>query len=76
MVNFEFYPYVSHLRNLYSRFVCLQTALIGMDIPMYDNRRIISEYDIFNGGIGYTDEFPFDDDYIEVCSFKCIIYGI
>ncbi|XP_004491268.2 uncharacterized protein At3g49140 isoform X2 [Cicer arietinum] len=42
------------------------TALIGMDIPMYDNRRIISEYDIFNGGIGYTDEFPFDDDYIEV----------
>ncbi|AET00265.1 putative FMN-binding split barrel [Medicago truncatula] len=39
-------------------------ALIGMDIPMYDNRRPISEYDIFNGGI--TDEFPFDEDYIEV----------
>ncbi|XP_045832664.1 uncharacterized protein At3g49140 isoform X1 [Trifolium pratense] len=39
-------------------------ALIGMDIPMYDNRMPISEYDIFNGGI--TDGFPFDDDYIEV----------
>jgi hypothetical protein len=54
--------------------VFLQNALIGMDIPMYDNRMPISEYDIFYGGI--TDEFPFDDDYIEVCSFKCLIHGI
>ncbi|KAL5101479.1 hypothetical protein RYX36_005806 [Vicia faba] len=39
-------------------------ALFGMDIPMYDNTRIISEYDIFYGGI--TDPFLIDDDFIEV----------
>ncbi|XP_061342820.1 uncharacterized protein At3g49140 isoform X2 [Gastrolobium bilobum] len=38
-------------------------ALIGMDIPIYDNRRIVSEYDIFNSG--NNDDFPFDDDYVE-----------
>lgn len=45
-----------------------------MDIPIYDNRRTASEDAIFNSGD--DDEFPFDDGYIEVCSLKCIIYGI
>ncbi|KAK7300216.1 hypothetical protein RJT34_11056 [Clitoria ternatea] len=35
-------------------------AFIGMDIPMYDNRRSVNEYDIFNNG--NNDEFPFDDE--------------
>lgn len=39
-------------------------ALIGMDIPKYDNRRTASEYDIFING--NNDEFKFDDDDIEV----------
>ncbi|XP_050903882.1 uncharacterized protein At3g49140 isoform X1 [Lathyrus oleraceus] len=39
-------------------------ALFGMDIPMYDNTRIINEYDIFYGGI--PDPFLIDDDFIEV----------
>ena len=43
-----------------------------MDIPIYDNRRTASEYDIFYSG--NNDEFPFDDDYVEVCSFKCLVY--
>lgn len=55
-------------------FVFLQNALFGMDIPMYDNTRIINEYDIFYGGI--PDPFLIDDDFIEVCSFKCLIFRI
>ncbi|XP_054798168.1 uncharacterized protein At3g49140 isoform X3 [Prosopis cineraria] len=39
-------------------------ALIGMDIPLYDNRRTASEYNIFNSG--NNDEFLLDDDYIEI----------
>ncbi|KAF7833376.1 uncharacterized protein G2W53_015709 [Senna tora] len=39
-------------------------ALIGMDIPLYDNRRTASEYNIFNSG--HNDKFLLDDDYIEV----------
>ncbi|XP_020238551.1 uncharacterized protein At3g49140 isoform X2 [Cajanus cajan] len=43
-------------------------ALIGMDIPIYDNnRRTASEYDIFNNG--NNDEFD-DDDYIEVSEME------
>ncbi|TKY57168.1 hypothetical protein E2542_SST21614 [Spatholobus suberectus] len=45
-------------------------ALIGMDIPIYDNnRRIASEYDIFNNG-NSDDEFTFDDDDIEVSEME------
>ncbi|RZB67245.1 uncharacterized protein At3g49140 isoform X2 [Glycine soja] len=44
-------------------------ALIGMDIPIYDNnRRTASEYDIFNNGS--DDEFKFDDDDIEVSEME------
>ncbi|XP_058743057.1 uncharacterized protein At3g49140 [Vicia villosa] len=43
-------------------------ALFGMDIPMYDNTRIVSEYDIFYGGI--TDPFLIDDNFIEVPDFE------
>ncbi|KAF4361663.1 hypothetical protein G4B88_015286 [Cannabis sativa] len=41
----------------------LQNALIGMDMPIYENRRIIGEYNIFDSDI---DELLFDDDYFEV----------
>lgn len=47
----------------------LQRALIGMDIPLYDNRRTANEYNIFNSG---NDEFSLDDDYIEVRSFPVL----
>ncbi|XP_028792583.1 uncharacterized protein At3g49140 isoform X1 [Neltuma alba] len=39
-------------------------VLIGMDLPLYNNRRIASEYNIFNSG--NNDEFLLDDDYIEI----------
>ncbi|EEF31833.1 conserved hypothetical protein [Ricinus communis] len=39
-------------------------AFIGMDIPMYENKRIANEYNVFD--IGSTDDIPFDDDYFEV----------
>ncbi|XP_057441393.1 uncharacterized protein At3g49140 [Lotus japonicus] len=45
-------------------------ALIGMDIPIYDNRRTASEDAIFNSGD--DDEFPFDDGYIEVLEMEDI----
>ncbi|KAK7276707.1 hypothetical protein RIF29_17852 [Crotalaria pallida] len=41
----------------------LVNALIGMDIPVYDNRTG-DEYDNFNNG--NSDDFPVDDDYLEV----------
>lgn len=65
---------VFHIYEIYSRFVFLQNALFGMDIPMYDNTRIVSEFDIFYGGI--TDPFLIDDNFVEVCSFKCLIFRI
>ncbi|KAG4964477.1 hypothetical protein JHK85_039452 [Glycine max] len=47
----------------------VENALIGMDIPIYDNnRRTASEYDIFNNGS--DDEFKFDDDDIEVSEME------
>nr|KYP73313.1 Uncharacterized protein At3g49135 family [Cajanus cajan] len=53
---------------VYSKSLFLQNALIGMDIPIYDNnRRTASEYDIFNNG--NNDEFD-DDDYIEVSEME------
>ncbi|XP_065867531.1 uncharacterized protein At3g49140 [Euphorbia lathyris] len=39
-------------------------ALIGMDIPMYENKRVANEYNVFD--IGGMDDIPFDDDYFEV----------
>ncbi|KAI4305987.1 hypothetical protein L6164_029307 [Bauhinia variegata] len=39
-------------------------ALIGMDIPIYGNQRVASDYNILN--LGSDDELPFDDDYDEV----------
>lgn len=41
----------------------LQNALIGMDIPMYENKRVASENNVFN--IGSGDDIPFGDDYFE-----------
>ncbi|KAM6546075.1 hypothetical protein CsatB_026811 [Cannabis sativa] len=38
-------------------------ALIGMAMPIYENKRIIGEYNIFDSDI---DELLFDDDYFEV----------
>lgn len=42
----------------------LQRVLIGTDLPLYDSRRIASEYNVFSSG--NNDEFLPDDDYIEV----------
>ncbi|XP_050213029.2 uncharacterized protein At3g49140 isoform X2 [Mercurialis annua] len=39
-------------------------VLIGMDIPMYENKRIANEYNVFD--IVSMDDIPFDDDYFEV----------
>uniref|UniRef100_A0A6P3Z1P9 uncharacterized protein At3g49140-like isoform X1 n=1 Tax=Ziziphus jujuba TaxID=326968 RepID=A0A6P3Z1P9_ZIZJJ len=38
-------------------------ALIGMDMPIYENRRTVGEYNISDSG---SEEIPFDDDYFEV----------
>ncbi|XP_024022118.1 uncharacterized protein At3g49140 isoform X2 [Morus notabilis] len=40
-------------------------ALIGMDMPMYENKRVAGEYNISDNS-GSIDEIPFDDDYFEV----------
>ncbi|XP_021644069.2 uncharacterized protein At3g49140 isoform X3 [Hevea brasiliensis] len=42
----------------------VENVLIGIDIPMYENKRVASEYDVFD--IGSTDDILFDDDYFEV----------
>jgi len=51
----------------------LQNVLIGMDIPIYENKKVANEYSIFN--IGSEDDLPFDEDYFEVSnhfsSFLC-----
>lgn len=39
-------------------------VLIGMDIPMYENKKVVNEYNIFN--VGSEDDIPFDEDYFEV----------
>ncbi|CAK7348959.1 unnamed protein product [Dovyalis caffra] len=39
-------------------------VLIGMDIPIYENKKVANEYNIFN--VGSEDEIPFDEDYFEV----------
>ncbi|KAK9287796.1 hypothetical protein L1049_016236 [Liquidambar formosana] len=39
-------------------------ALIGIDISLYENRRIVSEYNILDSGS--SEDIPFDDDYFEV----------
>lgn len=41
-----------------------QNALIGMDMPIYENRRISGEYNISDSS--NSDEIPFEDDYYEV----------
>ncbi|KAH8489461.1 hypothetical protein Peur_059019 [Populus x canadensis] len=38
-------------------------VLIGMDIPIYENKKVANEYSIFN--IGSEDDLPFDEDYFE-----------
>ncbi|KAJ6401308.1 hypothetical protein OIU84_016677 [Salix udensis] len=38
-------------------------VLIGMDIPIYENKKVSNEYNIFN--IGIEDDIPFDEDYFE-----------
>ncbi|XP_022761729.1 uncharacterized protein At3g49140 isoform X2 [Durio zibethinus] len=42
----------------------LVNAVIGMDIPMHENIRVVDDYNISD--IGKDDEIPFDDDYFEV----------
>lgn len=44
----------------------LQNALIGMDMQMYESRRILGDYSAVDSG--YGDVAPFDYDYIEVSS--------
>ncbi|KDP42858.1 hypothetical protein JCGZ_23800 [Jatropha curcas] len=39
-------------------------ALIGINIPMYENKRIANEYNVFD--IGSNDDSTYDDDYFEV----------
>ncbi|XP_021610841.1 uncharacterized protein At3g49140 isoform X3 [Manihot esculenta] len=39
-------------------------CLIGIDIPMYENKRVASEYDVFD--VSSVDDIPFDDDYFEI----------
>ncbi|POO03405.1 hypothetical protein TorRG33x02_006100 [Trema orientale] len=39
-------------------------ALIGMDMPIYENRRIAGEHNISDSG--NIDEMAFDDDYFEI----------
>ncbi|KAL2973162.1 hypothetical protein AAZX31_14G032300 [Glycine max] len=61
----------NHVMGLSVKPLCtiFLNALIGMDIPIYDNnRRTASEYDIFNNGS--DDEFKFDDDDIEVSEME------
>uniref|UniRef100_A0A3N7HJW6 Uncharacterized protein n=1 Tax=Populus trichocarpa TaxID=3694 RepID=A0A3N7HJW6_POPTR len=41
----------------------LVNVLIGMDIPIYENKKVANEYSIFN--IGSEDDLPFDEDYFE-----------
>ena len=41
-----------------------QNALIGMDMQMYESRRIVGDYSDVDSG--YGDVAPFDYDYIEV----------
>ncbi|MED6179781.1 hypothetical protein PIB30_003997 [Stylosanthes scabra] len=43
-------------------------VLIGMDIPIHGNRRIASQYDLFNAGS--NEEFPIDDDILEVLELE------
>lgn len=43
-----------------------QNVLIGMDVKMYESRRIIRDYKAGDSGNG--DIVPFDYDYIEVNS--------
>lgn len=43
-------------------------ALIGMDIPLYENKRIPGEYKISD--INGVDDMSFDDDYFEVADFE------
>ncbi|OMO79599.1 FMN-binding split barrel [Corchorus olitorius] len=42
----------------------LVNALIGMDIPIQANSKVVDEYNVSE--IGSEDEIPFDDDYLEV----------
>jgi hypothetical protein len=44
-----------------------QNVLIGMDIPIYENRRKAGEYNIS------SDENLFGDDYCEVSNHLCLV---
>ena len=44
-----------------------QNVLIGMDIPIYENRRKAGEYNIS------SDETLFGDDYFEVSNHLCLV---
>ncbi|KAH8489462.1 hypothetical protein H0E87_024909 [Populus deltoides] len=43
-------------------------VLIGMDIPIYENKKVANEYSIFN--IGSEDDLPFDEDYFEAINME------
>lgn len=72
-VHFSLHYHVSYgyyAFEWYTRFVFLQRVLIGTDLPLYDSRRIASEYNVFSSG--NNDEFLPDDDYIEVWIFPML----
>lgn len=51
----------------------MQNCLIGIDIPMYENKRVASEYDVFD--VSSVDDIPFDDDYFEVGNHFSLFLG-
>ncbi|CAI0541237.1 unnamed protein product [Linum tenue] len=42
----------------------VENAFIGMDVPIYENRRVASEYDIFS--VRDADDIPIDNDFFPV----------
>ncbi|CAN0858074.1 Uncharacterized protein At3g49140 [Linum grandiflorum] len=42
----------------------VENAFIGMDVPIYENKRVASEYNVFNVGGG--NNIPFDEDFFQV----------
>ncbi|CAN1731984.1 Uncharacterized protein At3g49140 [Linum perenne] len=42
----------------------VENAFIGMDVPVYENKRVANEYTLFN--IGGGNNIPFDEDFFQV----------
>ncbi|CAL1404638.1 unnamed protein product [Linum trigynum] len=43
-------------------------AFIGMDVPIYENRRVASDYDIFS--VRDADDIPMDNDFFPIMDYK------